>query len=83
MRKETIKVRLSKKYLYISLFIMAVCFVSAAVRLTPLIHSYWINLLSAFILNNVISLAIMCISSFIIFLIEIKKYNEVTKEGER
>lgn len=81
MRREN-KNSLSKKYLYISIAVLALIFISIAIRLTPLTRSYWVNYMTAFIINNIFSLILICVSAFIVFLIEVKKYNRDSKEGD-
>lgn len=81
MRREN-KNSLSKKYLYISISILVLIFISIAIRLTPLTHSYWVNYVTAFLINNIFSLILMCISAFIVFLIDVKKYNRDSEEGD-
>ena len=83
MRNEITAIKLSKKYLWITLFIVGVVFLSYAVRLTPYINSYWVNFLTALVVRNTFSLFIIAGLSFALFIIEVKIYRrKVSERGD-
>ncbi|RHO21340.1 hypothetical protein DW220_07385 [Eubacterium sp. AM18-26] len=80
MRNEITAIKLSKKYLWITLGILGTIFLSYAVRMTPYINSYWINFVTALVVNNTFSLLIIGCLSFALFIIEVKIYRKKVSE---
>ncbi|RGS30891.1 hypothetical protein DWY01_05415 [Eubacterium sp. AF22-8LB] len=77
----TIELKSAKLKAAIVIFvILAVCFLT---RLTPLIHYYWVNLLTALVVSNGISLLVIAGLLMALHIVDVKRFKEMLKKEDK
>lgn len=77
----TIELKSAKLKAVIVIFvILAVCFLT---RLTPLIHYYWVNLLTALVVSNGISLLVIAGLLMALHIVDVKRFKEMLKKEDK
>ena len=77
----TIELKSAKLKASIVIFvILAVCFLT---RLTPLIHYYWVNLLTALVVSNGISLLVIAGLLMALHIVDVKRFKEMLKKEDK
>lgn len=77
----TIELKSAKLKAAIVIFvILAFCFLT---RLTPLIHYYWVNLLTALVVSNGISLLVIAGLLMALHIVDVKRFKEMLKKEDK
>lgn len=77
IKKDYLSIQLKKGKLKIGIILLVLLGVAVLLRLTPLVHKYWINLFTSFVVSN--SFCIIIISFLLIALhfVDLQRYKEI------
>lgn len=82
IKKDFLQIELKSGKLKIGigiLILLAVCFL---IRLTPLIHIFWINYLTAFILSDWFILLVIVGLLFALHYVDLQRFREILKKED-
>lgn len=83
VKKDYYTIELKSGKLKASIAILVVLAICILVRLTPLIHYYWVNLLTALVVSNGISLFVIAGLLMALHMVDIKRFKEMLKKEDK
>lgn len=83
VKKDYYTIELKSGKLKASITILVILAVCILVRLTPLIHHYWVNLLTALVVSNGIGLLVIAGLLMALYIVDVKRFKEMLKKEDK